>query len=712
MESVLSILSVFGAFSILGYIISKWANETPPGLLKFDQLSDAVSKNPSWHLPIVVVGVIMSFILNFVTNILLYALYAIMYLLARLVDLLKAIIDIIKWIYANILVYLWELIKKIALLFIDLLVRVIKIGVQLVTYVIEFIIMIVKIAVRYIVTIPIEVILAVINGVSATLKLNFYFRTLRVLVIASFAAGLILFIGNLIEQEEIGKLGAPFVLAIALTYIVGMVVFDNKENGKKAAIFSLSVVGLIAGTLAALYSLNLLDGISSWGAVFAGLWYAPSVLSIALMTILLITVLFSTNVGAIYVNTDGANVSFLEKLKGSICESFNRSYSFILQPIFSVIVGALIVAIPYYLLINSAEVLKDSIVGPIVSSSVDDLAKDLAKNQILAQEVKLTTDTSVTQSDFDSSLVKLGIELELERKVFENKRYNDYISNAIMNGITFGIVPVAENKTIQAEINSSQTTKKDLIKSKAESLEAINDEIKDLEENLDAQNILSNESMVAGDTLLANNYAALANQFDMDINYAKLKLDRKDKFMTAHIDGISAKIDYENGNSLRYNLTYLMFILGSGILSACLITFLANVYASSVKPVYEMWKSNFIVDQVKEARSKDPLQPWVGILIMILLFGGSLFSNANMNLPKSLNFDALVENSSNDEPVAPAEQAEQAEQAEPQAAEPQAAEPAGMQVEEFTCYDGVTIPISSMYDGYCDCNSCEDEQVN
>ncbi len=636
----------------------------------------------------------MSFIINFLTNIVLYALYAVMFILSRAVDLLKWIVEIIKWIYTNILIYIWELIKKITMMLIDLVVRIIKIVIQMISFMIEVIVMAVKIGVRYLVTIPLDILIAVINGVSGTLNLNFYYRTAKVLAIASLAAGLLMFIGHLVGQEAIGQLGSPFILAIALTYIVGMVAFDSKDNGKKAAMFAVTVSGFIIGIMLLLFTLNQLDGISSWGGVFAGLWYAPSVLSITLVTILLITVVFITNVGAIYINTDGANLSFQDKLKGSICQSFNRSYSFILQPLFSLAIGALIVAIPYFLLNNSAEVLKDSIVGPIVSSSGESLAKDLEKHQIKVQQENLTNNSEISQSSFDSSIVNLGTELELETKISENKRYDFYLSSAITNGISFGIVPVLSATSTQDEIDKSKDQMDNLTKGKAETLKNIKYEIANAE-------ALKLEQMANSDT-------ARANATGENIEKLTMKLDRTEKFMAAHISGIDARINYQEGNSLRYNLTYLLFLLGGGILSAVLIAFLANIYASSVKPVYEMWKSSFIADQVKEARSKNPLQPWIGIILIAFLFGGSILSNINCGFSIfeeftdsiSINNKEVINNPSD---LAPTEEADDNEIEAPIAEEE-------IDVEEtFTYFNGKVIPSSYLMDGGCDCESCEDE---
>ena len=719
LETLTTIFGVLIPLSLIGYMISKGANEDPQGLIKYEQLSAAVSKNPTWHLPIVIIGVLMSFIINLLTNIVLYALFAVMFILSRVVDLLKWIVEIIKWIYTNILIYIWELIKKITMMLIDLVVRIIKIGVQMISYIIEVIVMAVKIGVRYLVTIPLDILIAVINGVSGTLNLNFYYRTAKVLAIASLAAGLLMFIGHIVGQEVIGQLGSPFILAIALTYVVGMVAFDSKDSGKKAAMFALSVSGLIIGIMLLLFTLNQLDGISSWGGVFAGLWYAPSVLSITLVTILLITVVFITNVGAIYINTDGANLSFQDKLKGSIAQSFNRSYSFILQPAFSLAIGTLIVAIPYFLLNNSAQVLKDSIVGPIVSSNGESLAKDLEKNQIKVQQENLTNNSEISQSSFDSSIVNLGTELELETKISENKRYDSYLSSAITNGISFGIVPILSAKSIQDEIDKSRDEMNSLTNEKAEALKTIEEEIIAAESLKSEQMAKSDTALLRKDTTSANYYTEQATVSGENIEKLKMKLDRTEQFMAAHILGIDARIKYQGGNSLRYNLTYLLFLLGGGILSAVLIAFLANIYASSVKPVYEMWKSSFIADQVKEARSKNPLQPWIGIILIAFLFGGSLLSNINSEFPKfkeltdsvSINNNREVSNDPSD--IASPQTEETDDPEEESVPEEQTRRQEETTVTDtFTCSDGKVIPSSYLMDGGCDCESCEDEGLN
>jgi len=581
MEPILLLLPLFG------FIISKWLNQDPKGLLKYDVLSSAVSQNPSWHLPLVIIGLLMSFVVNLV----IYSIFTIMYVLSLVVDFLK-------WVYTNIIEHIWNVIKKVCIMMADIVV------------------MIIKIAVRYLIIIPLDILMIVINSVPNTLKWNNYYKTFKVLAIGSICAGTLIFIGHLLEQPVIGMIGAPFVLVIILTWIVGMVSFDSHDSGKKAATFAVSVIGLILGIAAILYSINQFDAITSWGGVFAGLWYAPSVISITIVSILLIIIAFITNVGAIYINTDGANLSFKEKLKGSVCQSFNRSWSFILQPVFAFAIGAIIVAVPYLLLNNSANVLRDQIVGPTVSATGVALKQDLDKTKGVSD---ILVDMTSSQTDFNTALVDLVTQYELNRKIGENSRYASYLSEAISKGISFGIVPVLSASSIQEEIDANKESKKNMEGDKISMLKNIDEKIK-----------TATEDTAMGDQDKAKTIADLKNE-----------RERADKATSAHISGIEATISYQEGNSLRYNLTYLLFLLAGGILSSLLIALVANIYAASVKPVYAMWTSSFLVEKVKEARSKNPYQPWVGLMLIGLLLCASLMSN--IDIGSSISSDSYTD---------------------------------------------------------------------
>lgn len=641
MGYLVTISLVIIGLAFLGYLFSKLTNSDPENLIKYDQLSASVSKNPTWYFPLVVLGVIMSYIINFVSNLVIYALFAVMFLLTKLAELLTWLFNILKLIFTSVIVPIWDLLKKTVLLIIDGIIipvwelikkttimivdaciKLAKLGIEMITWVIDIIIMFIKIAIRYLITIPLEVLIASINSVAPSLNLKTYFNSAKVLMMASLAAGIVMFTTYLFGMSKIGELIAPFILVIAITYIVGKITFDSNDAGKKAAKFCASLVGLVFGVLVLLYVLNQLDSITSWGGVFAGLWYSPSVLSISLVTIIIISIIYITNVGVIYINTDGANLSFMDQIKGSICESFKRSYSFILQPLFALGLGLLIVVLPYALINNSANVLNDNVVAPALSSTGISLKQELAKNKVTDKMEDFTKNPEVSEGKFDSSIVKLATEIELERKIEENNRYSAYISKSIISSKM--ITPVVSSDIIKNEINVSVDLQKSLTSIKSESIKAIDEELVSLDKNKAA-----NAGMITPelDSATAQYYKSEGENIDKMILNKKMERERTEKFMSAHILAINDKIDYQNGSALRYNLTYLFFLLGSGILIAVLLTFIINIYAFGVRKVYDMWTSSFIVDQVKEARSKHPLQPWIGLLIIVILLSSSIIKN-------------------------------------------------------------------------------------
>ena len=641
MGYLVTISLVIIGLAFLGYLFSKLTNSDPENLIKYDQLSASVSKNPTWYFPLVVLGVIMSYIINFVSNLVIYALFAVMFLLTKLAELLTWLFNILKLIFTSVIVPIWDLLKKTVLLIIDGIIipvwelikkttimivdaciKLAKLGIEMITWVIDIIIMFVKIAIRYLISIPLEVLIASINSVAPSLNLKTYFNSAKVLMMASLAAGIVMFTTYLFGMSKIGELIAPFILVIAITYIVGKITFDSNDAGKKAAKFCASLVGLVFGVLVLLYVLNQLDSITSWGGVFAGLWYSPSVLSISLVTIIIISIIYITNVGVIYINTDGANLSFMDQIKGSICESFKRSYSFILQPLFALGLGLLIVVLPYALINNSANVLNDNIVAPALSSTGISLKQELAKNKVTDKMEDFTKNPEVSEGKFDSSIVKLATEIELEGKIEENNRYSAYISKSIISSKM--ITPVVSSDIIKNEINVSVDLQKSLTSIKSESIKAIEEELVSLDKNKAA-----NAGMITPelDSATAQYYKSEGENIDKMILNKKMERERTEKFMSAHILAINDKIDYQNGSALRYNLTYLFFLLGSGILIAVLLTFIINIYAFGVRKVYDMWTSSFIVDQVKEARSKHPLQPWIGLLIIVILLSSSIIKN-------------------------------------------------------------------------------------
>jgi hypothetical protein len=126
-----------------------------------------------------------------------------------------------------------------------------------------------------------------------------------------------------------------------------------------------------------------------------------------------------------------------------------------------------------------------------------------------------------------------------------------------------------------------------------------------------------------------------------------------------------------------------------------------------------MWEGSYLVSEVKAATAKNPLQPWVGILIIGLSIGGFIFlgdiKGSFMKLFQSAPTELVNssdEGKNNEEGNDSTNAADQEVVIENQPVEPEVV----VNPEVFTCFDGTIIPMGYLNDGGCDCpNTCEDE---
>lgn len=581
------------ALPILGYIISKWLNQEPKGLVKHDLMSNQVSQNPSWHLPIVVIGYLLSFLINIVV----YSIFSISFLLLKTTQL-------IQWIYNNIILHVWNAIKYLC------------------TMIWDTIIMIIRIFIEYLIKTPISILIKVINSVPYTLKWDNYFNSYKTIAIGSIISGVLIFSGYLSGIDIIGTAGSPFIFAIALTWIVGRVSFGSKQHGKKAALFALSVIGIITLLAVFVFSSNQLDAIYNWGGPFTGFLYSPSVFLIVVAIILLLTVVFITNVGAIYINKNGEGNSFKQNLKGVINQSFNRSWLFIIQPLSTISVSFIIIAIPAALLYFSSTTLNSSIVNPAINNKTSTLLKEIDNLKI---SKNLIEDDQISQADFDKSIENLKVKNRIEINIQENTRLSSYFNSALTSGISYKVKPIMTFDEINSNIDRLKENKSKKEKQKTEIIKSIDNSI---------------ESMMS--------YSGGDNE---SINKLKISKTRIEKYYNTEIAGIDEYIAQEETNKSWYSVTYFLILIGSGLLFSFLLSLFANIYAASVLPVYNMWESSFIVNQFKEAKAKNEYQPWVGLMLLNTLFivmfaMGSVkliiknkFNNQNSNIENIQNGD-------------------------------------------------------------------------
>ena len=647
------------AAPVLGYILSHQKNETPTGLLKMQRLSDVVSENPSWHLPIVIIGMFLSFVYNLG----IYGLHFLRFFLWYAGFILN-------WIYENIILPVVKVLYRIAVLMVDLL------------------LMLLRIVINYFVNVPINVFLSVIKSVPHVMKWSNYVRSLKILTLGFVGYALLEFLGFLIDQPMLGMIGGPFCLAIALTWIVGLTSFDSHAHGKKAAIFAVSVIGLILAIAALIFGTNQLDSVHGWGGVFAGLWYAPSVIGVVSIILLVLTVAFITNVGAIYINTNGEGKGFKDRIRGVAVDAFARSWYFIWQPIFVLIIGGIVSLIPYYLLTVSSDNLHEKVVSSVMSSKKSDLEKELKANTISDRMDWIMNDT-LTDKEFNACLDTLEKESDLRLRLSENERYSGYYQNTV----PLRAIPsaVQSKKDREQELKNLKDSRKKRDEEKKKSL-------KSLDESLKVQK---------ADTMAT----------EESIQILTTQRARTEKLYNSLLSSADQEISYRESCGFKYSLTYLLFLLGKAALFAILLALIVNLYGYSVLPVYSMHSSSYLAGEVQSANQKDPLQPWVGLLIAGLLagsfyLGGDILTKFKGMFNASPKTEQIKEKAdpsqaqTQDIPIVDVPQQEESTELEEGITDM----PDG-ESDYFMCYDGNYIPNSMVYDNNCDCPTCEDEDV-
>jgi hypothetical protein len=563
---------------ILGFLISRWKNDDPKGLLNYQSLSNSISQNPSWHLPLIVIGVIMSFAINIIV----YSYYFILFMIHYLGV-------VIEWIYVQILKH------------------IIDVALLVIRMIIDIILLLINLLIRYLVNIPIEIFLAVIHAVPYSLNWTNYKRTFKVIIVGSLLAAIAFFAGGLTETPIIGYVGAPFILVITITYLVGLVSFNDHSKGRTAAIFAMMVVGLIITLGVAIFGSNMLDAHASLGGIFAGLWYSPSVLGIMAILILVITVLFISNVGAIFINREGSPVGFKNKLSGMMEDAFRRSWFFLFQPLFVMVIGAILCYLPYKLMEFSGSSLQNYVIQTVMNDKADALNSDLKINAISSRINTMLSNEKITDQHFKLSLDTLSSEMRIYRDLENNSTYSSYLQST---------TPISE----LPGVIMSQLDQKNRIKKSEEQLESLK---KVKQEDLKIYDDQLKEATVE------NGYV----QKDID-NYKKQR-DRTEMLYSEKIKNSEIQIANYNSSKWKYTLTFLIFLLGKGLLFAIITSLLLSVYAASVMPVYSMYGGSFVAEKVSEMQSKDRRQPWVGLLVIGILVGGYFFRNDIIEKAKS-----------------------------------------------------------------------------
>jgi ABC-type multidrug transport system fused ATPase/permease subunit len=292
---------------------------------------------------------------------------------------------------------------------------------------------------------------------------------------------------------------------------------------------------------------------------------------------------------------------------------------------------------------------------------------------------------SLTDQEFKACLdtIKTKNDLQVESK--ENKRYREYFKS----NIPLRSVPVAvlSNSKLKEEISKLKDEKSELRSELNKTLKELKSELKDIQSYGDAAELTKKNKQI---TRTKQHYNVLINSKISEISFVE-----------------SCKT--------KYNLTYILILLGKAILFSIVLTLLINLYGYSVLPIYQMHSKSYLVSEFKNANEKDPLQPWVGMLLIALISVGVLFNSGYQNIFISLTQLFKSENVQSDT-TETKEKVQTKVEPEKEIVEEVVTLPEDIDNETenyyFNCIDGSIIYNYQVMDGNCDCPEyCDDEQI-
>ncbi len=681
-------LGAFLGLALIGFLVASQNNENPSGLLKIESLSGHVSESPKWYLPFSVLGICLGFLFNLVV----YSFYT-------LSVAIRYLAIVIKWLYDNVIIVFTAVLYRILMMFValwkwffdKLIIPFLNAVYEIILLVLDVLLMVLRIAKHYLLIIPIDILLHSIRAVPPALKWANYNKSFIVVSIGMLCIAIFKFIGFLAEMPLIGDIGLYLSIVALISWVVGLVSFGSHKEGRKAAVFSGTLIGLTIAILLFTFGINQLDDLHGWGGTWAGFWYAPSVLSILIAIFIGITLAFMTSVGAIYANSNVDHLSYKDRITGFAKATFDRAWTFSLQPIFVALVGGILLILPYILVDSSAKGLNE-IVNEVTSSQNEQLEKSLNENSMAQKINGLLRDTTISETQFKKCIDTLEVEKDLTLRKNENLVYSDFFSREISK-IGLDVSPVMANDSLNRKLENLE---KSIAKLKS-------DEKKRVKEDSEISTQMSDTAIYTKAQLAVH----------------KLQMNRSVLLYNSSLKTSEAELTFKSSCKSKYASTLFFFLIGKSLIFGVLLTIVVNLFGFSTKPIYEMYSQNYLVEEVKAAQSANKMQPWIGLLLIgglaaFLLRGNSIMGNISFDFsnktPTEIDKNTPVNELSSDidstNITTPADTLELINE---NLREAPSVNDFETQAAIFTCYDGTEIPLKYFNDGDCDCSSCEDE---
>lgn len=565
------------ALALGGYILSKWMSKPPQGLIDRDALAQRITQESSWYAPLSIVAIAMSVVYN-------VGVYALFLLLEATTFVTNFVY---KWV-SVIVLWLWNEVFKPSIW------------------------MLVKVIYHYLISWPFQLLLTIIHSVPATLNRPSYTKVFWPTLYGACASAILVFVGYLTDQQLLIEYGPLFSLTLALVWIVASTIYQRNDAAFKSLRFSLILMAILIAIFGAFYFMNFFDGHTKWGGVASGILHAPNVFAAALILLSVLSLVYLTNVGVIFSNEQLSD-KWLDNIYNYIKAAFKHSLAFIYQPILVVIVSVVIIILPWAILEQSADFATENWVENRLSAKSKSINDELDKVQVLDKVTHLINPDSTKNEAFDAALASLENELSLRYELSENKRYADYLSGALVFGSN-DLKPMMTAKEFDAKIKADTDAldelrgfKKAFDASYKDQIEALNDQIVDINATIN-----SNPD-------LAEFYMPMRNNLKSTSKTLTITQERHQRFFEAQIAATQKVNERFAANWLRYSLTYLFLLVAKYVLLAVVIAFIFNLYAHTVKPIYDAHNGSRIVAAIDEERSRNNQQPWLAWLVLAAL---------------------------------------------------------------------------------------------
>ena len=578
---------VLAILPLLGYILSKVYGRVPKGLIDRSQVSKNIAENATWQLPLTVIGILFSFIYNFIICGVFFVSEVVNFVTNLLILIVKFLYKWIKfsilWLYNNVIS--------------------------------PTIIFLLKNIYHYFILTPFKILLIVINSVAASIKWNGFKSVLIPAVIGSIAAAVLYFVGHLLEAEIVGIVGVVVCMVLTLSWIVASIVFNTKSASIKTIKFIGVVLGVLIGIFIVLHTTNRLDATISYGGFFAGLLHSPTVLGLSIILIVALGILFFTNIGVMYINTTN-ETNVTTNIKEFVLESIKRFWLFLLQPLFVGLIALVILFIPFSILKSASSASADAIVNPHLSDKTSSLAKEY--KLYFTSDESLYDLQKMSEKQFKLELDSLKEECAISHDQVENTIYKAYLAK------------VADLIAIPTPIMSADALEADE-KAAKELLSKTEAELK--QNNKDFKQTLKDLALETEE--IKKNMPEYYSQADLD---RQLKSIADTKKVKARIDAVYAiiitdlteQVENVEGRGFRYGLAFLFYLISKAVIYSFLIALLFRLYAYTVKPVYDYYQHNYLVNTFEQERSKNVNQPWLGWFIILLVTGGLTFFSSSL----------------------------------------------------------------------------------